>query len=150
MKQKKPQGFEQAKKTAEEFAKDKKKTKYLIDEAVKKAGHHKKELEKVWDDLHGLIRLVSTWLKGTYKEVPWETIIFSIAAIIYFVNPFDVIADFIPFAGFVDDAGIILFVIGALREDIKRFKEWEKRNRETKRKKNRSREVKIQRSKEKC
>lgn len=122
---KKPHGFESAKRKAESYVGDKQKTKKLIQDAFKKAKKNKDSLSKVWDELQALIRLIRAWVKGKYKT-PWKTILFSIAALIYFVNPLDFIPDFIPVFGFLDDATIIAFVIKSIRTDILKFLEWEK------------------------
>jgi uncharacterized membrane protein YkvA (DUF1232 family) len=46
-------------------------------------------------------------------------------AILYFVSPIDLIPDWLPLAGFVDDAAVILFVIRQLKQDIDGFLAWE-------------------------
>lgn len=114
------------KKIAEEYASDKKKTAHLLDEALKKAKRNKGILAKFWSDLMTLIRLVRAWVSGEYKDVPWETIIWAIAAIIYFLNPFDLIPDFIPVIGYVDDAAVIAWTIKSIYDDLEDFKRWEK------------------------
>ena len=116
-----PEGFENARKTAKEFVKDIKKTSYLLEEAVKKAERHKNVLENIWDDLQTLFRLLKAWLKGGYPHAPWQTIVFAVAAIIYFVNPFDFVPDFIPGAGYLDDATVIGFVIKSIKKEIEQF-----------------------------
>lgn len=121
----KPQGFESAQSKAEEFARDKEKTGYLLDEAVEKAQRHKAALAKIWKDLQALFRMVKAWVRGGYDRAPWRSIIFAIAGIIYFVNPFDIIPDFLPTAGFLDDATVIGFVIKSIKTDIDQFLEWE-------------------------
>jgi len=122
----KPEGFENAQNKAEEFAKDKQKTDYLLNEALKKAERNKNVLENIWTDLQALIRLTRAWLKSEYTQTPWQTIVFAIAGIIYFVNPFDIVPDFIPGAGYLDDATVIGFVIKSIRREIKQFLDWEK------------------------
>lgn len=113
-------------KTAEEFAKDKEKTAHLIDEALKKAKKNKGILAKVWDDLMTMIRMVRAWCTGKYKDVPWETIVAALVAIVYFVNPFDLIPDFIPFVGYLDDAAIIALIVSSIHNQLDNFREWEK------------------------
>ena len=78
-----------------------------------------------WDDLMALFRLVWAWVTREYTEVPWKTLLWILGAIVYFVNPFDVIPDFIPVFGYVDDAAVIAFVINSVRNDVEDFKDWE-------------------------
>ena len=122
----KPEGFENAQNKAQEFVKDKEKTGHLLDEALRKAERNKNVLENIWVDLQALMRLTKAWLKNEYTQTPWQTIVFAIAGIIYFVNPFDIVPDFIPGAGYLDDATVIGFVIKSIRREIKKFLDWEK------------------------
>lgn len=64
------------------------------------------------------------WAKGRYKEIPSRTLIAVIGALIYFVSPVDALLDWIPFAGFLDDATVIGFVIASLRKDLVKYKKW--------------------------
>ena len=113
------------KKIAEEYASDKEKTAYLLDEAMRKSQRHIGVLAKCWDDLMALIRLVRAYIKGEYRDVPWETIIWAIAAIVYFINPIDLIPDFIPGIGFLDDAAVIALTITYVRKELDNFRKWE-------------------------
>ncbi len=125
---KKPEGFDGARKSAEEFVKDKEKTDYLLGEALEKAERNKNSLKKFWGDLQALIGLGKGWITGNYTDVPVKTILLVIAAIIYFVNPFDVVPDFLPGIGYLDDATVIGFVIGSIKDDIEAFKNWSSRD----------------------
>ena len=111
---------------AEEYAADKKKTEHLLNEALKKAQRNKGQLKDIWDNLMALFRMVGAWATGKYNAVPLKTIILAIAAIIYFVNPFDAIPDFIPVIGYVDDAAVIAWTIKSIYDDLEDFKGWEK------------------------
>ena len=79
-----------------------------------------------------LIRLVRAYIKGEYRDVPWETIVWAIAAIIYFITPIDLIPDFIPGIGFLDDAAVIALAIASVRKDVDNFREWERSARKKK------------------
>lgn len=43
----------------------------------------------------------------------------SIAALVYFINPIDIIPDFVPLTGFLDDAAMITGAIASIRSSIK-------------------------------
>jgi len=118
--------FQQAKSKAEEYARDPEKAKKLIDEAMKKAkGKNKGPLGEVWRYLTALIRLTRAYYNKRYTDVPWQTIVLAIAGLIYFVSPIDLIPDFIPVAGYLDDAAVIAFVVASIKADLDNFLEWE-------------------------
>ncbi len=120
-----PPGFDSAKKRAESLASDKTRVSSLLASAVFKAGKNRRSLKKIWNDLSTLIRLIRAWVSGTYRNVPWQTIVLAIAAVVYFVNPFDLISDFIPFIGYLDDATVVAFVAASITNDLAKFNEWE-------------------------
>ncbi len=121
-----PPGLDDATATAEIYARDKTTAKYLLDAARRKAQENRATLKKSWADLSTLFRLVNAWVDGAYSQVPWKTVVSAIAALIYFVNPFDLVPDFIPFSGFVDDATVIGFVLTTIRSEIDKFRQWER------------------------
>jgi uncharacterized membrane protein YkvA (DUF1232 family) len=120
-----PKGFQKAKEQAQAYLGDKKKVGYLIQGALNKAYQHREQIEKVWYDLMSLIRMIRAWARGEYKRLPRKSILMAIAAIIYFLNPLDLVPDFIPGVGYLDDAAVITFVIVSIRQDILKFLEWE-------------------------
>ena len=118
--------FGRDKRRAKEYVNDRQKAAQLVREAIEKANRNKGALKKLWSKLTALFRLVKAWGKGEYKDVSTKTIIWVIAAIIYFVNPFDVVPDFITGVGYIDDAAIILFVINTVSNDLEKFLKWER------------------------
>ena len=48
-----------------------------------------------------------------------------VVAIIYFVVPIDLMPDWIPLAGFVDDAAVLVFVIAQIKSDLDKYLKWE-------------------------
>jgi uncharacterized membrane protein YkvA (DUF1232 family) len=122
---KEPSGFKSAKLKAEFLAKDVTRVTSLLQNAVSKADKNKSMLKKVWGDLITLFRFIRAYISGEYRDIPWQTIVFALAAVIYFVNPFDLIPDPIPFFGFIDDSSVIGFVMYSISENLKRFLEWE-------------------------
>lgn len=122
------EAFKKAQREAEEIAKDPKRTRPLLREAqAHAAGLGASGAFSGWiDDLTTLIRLVQAWTDGRYKRVPWATIVAAVAAIIYFVNPADLIPDVIPLVGYVDDGVVIAWVVESIRADLDSFRRWER------------------------
>jgi len=71
-------------------------------------------------------RLASAYASGKYREVPWKTVMTVLAAIIYFLNPLDLVPDFIPLMGLTDDFGVLIWVYNSIHGEINKFLEWEK------------------------
>jgi uncharacterized membrane protein YkvA (DUF1232 family) len=97
----------------------------LAAQAAEKAQKNKAALQKVWDDLLTLTRLLGAWASREYTTVPWRTLVAVAAALIYFLNPFDLIPDFLPTLGLVDDATLVGLVVASISEDLAQFREWE-------------------------
>ncbi|MET0314052.1 MAG: YkvA family protein [Hansschlegelia sp.] len=49
------------------------------------------------------------------RETPFHVRATLVAALAYFILPFDAVPDFIPIAGFVDDAGVLAAAIASIR-----------------------------------
>ena len=72
-----------------------------------------------------MIRMIRAQFSGTYTDFPWKSLVMMVAALIYFITPFDLIPDFIPALGLTDDISIVYWVYQSIREDIERFEIWE-------------------------
>jgi len=125
MDEKQPKGFKRAAKKANELLGNQEKLNSLIKSAKEKSKKKKKQLESVWNELQTLLRLLKAYRKKDYREIPWRTILYATAAIIYLVNPLDFIPDFIPITGLLDDVSVITFVIASIKSDLDKFKIWE-------------------------
>lgn len=73
-----------------------------------------------------LIRMVKAYSSGTYKTLPWKSLVSIVAVLIYFVSPIDLIPDFLPVIGITDDVALVLWLIKTLGDDIAKFSAWEK------------------------
>ncbi|MGH7601665.1 MAG: YkvA family protein [bacterium] len=122
------QVVQQAKRKAGEYLRNPEKTKKLLAAVVEKAEQRRDKkgpLVEVWERLKALSRLLNAFVRKEYKEVPWQSLVLSSMALLYFVTPSDLFPDFIPVAGYIDDATIIAFVVNAIKADLDKFLEWE-------------------------
>jgi uncharacterized membrane protein YkvA (DUF1232 family) len=71
-------------------------------------------------------RMIKAYALGQYREVPWKTLLLIAAAVIYFVNPIDLIPDWIPALGLTDDLGILMMVYKSAQHEVDKFLAWEK------------------------
>ena len=85
-------------------------------------------MARVKDDVQSFVRFVAAFASGEYKEMPWRSAVFALAALLYFVSPVDLVPDFIPVLGFTDDVTVVFAVLTAIRKDLSRFERWRARN----------------------
>jgi len=85
-------------------------------------------LGKFASDFMLLLALVRAYWNKSYRDVPYWTIAAVVAALIYVINPFDMIPDAIPFIGYVDDAAVVAACIALVRKDLRRFQKWQAAN----------------------
>jgi uncharacterized membrane protein YkvA (DUF1232 family) len=117
--------FKRAVRTADLMVKEQERVKEILTQALDKAKQKRNQIREVFGDIQDLITLVKLYFKGEYTKIPWRFIILALAAIIYFVNPMDLIPDIIPAMGFMDDATIVALVINAMKDEIDDFRKYQ-------------------------
>lgn len=88
----------------------------LAQEALK----HKGFLQKI----PAVYRMLKAWKSGTYK-MKFIDILFPALALIYVISPIDLIPDFVPVVGALDDLAILAFAIPMLLREVDKFLLWE-------------------------
>lgn len=81
-------------------------------------------LKKFATDICTYFEMLKDFFTGKYKEVPFGTIAAIIGSLLYVLLPIDLIPDFIPFVGLIDDAGIISLCINFTKYDLNKYKEY--------------------------
>jgi len=76
-------------------------------------------------DVELLVDMAEDIMHGRFKVSP-EVIAAIAAAILYFVWALDLVPDFIPVLGYIDDGLVIAATIKACMTDIQRYKKWRK------------------------
>jgi uncharacterized membrane protein YkvA (DUF1232 family) len=111
---------------AEAFARQPRKLKILLDNAIAKLSQADRDAFKgLWPYLLAMLRLIRAFCSGRYRRMPWESLISIIVAVAYFASPLDLIPDFLPGVGYLDDAMIVRFVYRSVKAELERFMEWE-------------------------
>jgi uncharacterized membrane protein YkvA (DUF1232 family) len=95
----------------------------LADEprAERKAEALRSRLPGMVRHVHIGFSLVRDYFRGDYRKLPWWSIASVAAALGYFVTPTDLMPDFLPFIGYVDDAAVLAAVMQSIKQDLKRY-----------------------------
>ena len=78
-------------------------------------------------DLPYMAMMINSYIRKQYTKVPVASILTLIAAISYFVLPIDVIPDFLPVIGFLDDLGVIGLALGCVKNELDAYMDWQNR-----------------------
>lgn len=70
-----------------------------------------------------LVALVKAYANGSYRGVSTQNMVLVVAAILYFILPIDLVPDFIPMLGWLDDITIMGWVIKTLGDELSKFEE---------------------------
>lgn len=119
---------EKTRSKAEQYIRDPERSRQLLDDALKKARQKQKNkgpLEEIWGSLTAFFRLMQAYIRREYTDIPLGSIVMVVVAVLYFVSPVDLVPDVIPFAGFIEDSAVIVFVLGQIKSDLDKFLSWE-------------------------
>lgn len=124
--------FASAKRKAGTLLKDPDRTKKLLDAAFSRSYSAKNAspLFSLGEKIQAAVRMIRCYIQKEYVDIPWQTIVALTAGLIYFVSPFDALADFIPLLGFADDAAVLTAVLASINQDLERFLAWERSKRD--------------------
>ena len=80
-------------------------------------------LKQILNNLKSLYGLFVDSVKGNYKLHPAITGIIG-AGLLYFIIPLDLIPDYIPIAGLLDDFVILSTIINSLQKELAEYRDW--------------------------
>jgi uncharacterized membrane protein YkvA (DUF1232 family) len=84
---------------------------------------------RLWADLPLLVRLLKAWKNGSYRGLSVRTLASVAAALLYVLSPVDLVPDFIPGIGLIDDMAVLALLLHALAQDLAAFRAWEQTRR---------------------
>jgi uncharacterized membrane protein YkvA (DUF1232 family) len=93
-------------------------------EEIKKKFSARGPLKRFVEDGKILTALVKDWRTGRYRQALYGTIAAVVFGLIYVFNPFDIVPDFLPFLGVLDDATVIGALLMLVERDLKKYRGW--------------------------
>ncbi len=79
-------------------------------------------------DIPLMASLIRSYVQKEYTDIPIGSILAIVGALIYFVSPIDVIPDFVPGAGYVDDGVVVTVCLKMIDSDLHEYKLWREAN----------------------
>lgn len=117
--------FDKVKQKAEDIIDDPDQVKNIAERAWEKAKGLKEPMAEVWEQLKLMIQMIRAWVSGEYREVPTTSLIAIVAGLLYLISPIDLIPDFIPVLGYLDDIFVIGVVFNQVARDLRAFEAWQ-------------------------
>lgn len=94
------------------------------EEKIIKKLRHATPLKKFFEVGKLMCAMIRDFITGRFPETPWLTIATSVIVLLYVLNPFDFIPDFIPFIGYLDDLVIMTIGLGWIETDLHKYLNW--------------------------
>lgn len=111
---------DEAEKTSEEDVSKALGSQSKIEDKISKSGMLEKyaELGKL------MFQMLKDYRKGIYTDVPWFTIGTIVFSLLYVLNPFDIVPDFIPVVGYIDDLSVFALGLRFIETDLHNYLDW--------------------------
>lgn len=91
-----------------------------IEDKVRNSG----KLRRFSTDIRLMFSMLRDYWQGNYRNVPWKSIAAIAGALIYVLNPLDLIPDMLIGIGFLDDAGVVAACLALVESDLLRYAAW--------------------------
>lgn len=98
----------------------------VVDKAedIKKKFSRKGPLGRFIEDGQLLISLVKDYWAGKYRRIPVMAIAAIVFTLLYVLNPFDLVPDFLPVIGQLDDAAVITICLLLVEQELHNYRTW--------------------------
>lgn len=91
-----------------------------IETKVKNSG----SLNRFSTDIRLMFSMLKDYWQGNYRAIPWKSVAAIAGALLYVLNPLDLIPDIILGFGLVDDAGVVAACLTLVESDLLRYAAW--------------------------
>lgn len=81
------------------------------------------KLQEYLADIKIYFQMLGDFFTGKYKKLPVGTIAAIVGSLLYLLSPFDLIPDFIPVIGYLDDAAVLTLCLKFTRLDMEEYKQ---------------------------
>lgn len=92
---------------------------------IKKTNGKSLELQTLRENFLVIGRMLKAQMTGNYKIKSTKLGLTLLAAVVYFINPFDLIPDIIFGIGLTDDFAVLMWVYNLAASEISSFRQWE-------------------------
>ena len=79
-------------------------------------------------DVKLMISLIQDYWNCKYRQIPYWSIAAIVAALLYVLNPFDLIPDVIPGIGLLDDVAVVSACLSLVEKDLHDYENWKLEN----------------------
>lgn len=94
------------------------------EEELKNKLKESSHLERFTTDVSLFLSLIKDYYQGNYRKIPYKSISSIVVGLVYVLNPIDIIPDFIPVIGYIDDALVIAFCLKMVEKDLREYEAW--------------------------
>ena len=99
---------------------------FINDEAIRsKINKAYPALKKVLENVRELYALFKDSVQGNYKLHPANVAMIG-GGLLYFILPADLIPDFIPIVGYLDDLAVLTTIMNSLKSEMGEYRVWKK------------------------
>ncbi len=93
-------------------------------DSIRQKFEHVGPLGRYIEDVKLLISIVKDYWDGEYRAIPWWAISAIVFTLLYVVSPIDLIPDFIPVIGYLDDAAVVSVCLMLVEQELQTYKKW--------------------------
>ena len=93
-------------------------------EDIKKKFSLKGPLGRFVEDGQLLLSIVKDYWNGTYRRIPFMAIAAIVFTLLYVLNPWDFLPDFLPVIGQIDDVAVFTICLVLVEQELHTYKAW--------------------------